>query len=865
MGEVYKARDTRLDRTVAVKVLPPHIASREDLRARFEREARAVSSLSHPNICTLFDVGKQDGVSYMVMEHLEGETLFDCLQRGPLPLDQALKYGMQIADAVDRAHRSGVVHRDLKPGNVMITRNGPKVLDFGLAKTAPKAAADGETLTMAITSEGTVLGTPQYMAPEQIEGKEADARTDIFAFGCMLYEMVTGKRAFDGKTKASVIGAILASEPAPMSTLQPVTPPMLERVVTRCLAKDPEDRYQSMRDVLLDLRLCGEAPEPQQQAPKRHRWLWPAATAAAVVASAAAAWLARTPEAPRVIQFSVNPPKESEFVSAGTNAGNSAISPDGIMLAFSARTKGKMQIWIRRLDSIESRALPGTEGGYYPFWSPDGRRIGFFADGKLKKIDIAGGPAQSLCDARPGRGGTWNADGVILFSGSPARTERRIMRVPAAGGTPVVVTTFDTSENAHYWPWFLPDGRHFLYTARANEAAKSGIWVADLDSPGNRKRLVETLSNGIYAGADQQGLFTRNGGYVLFTRDRALLAQAFDPSTLQLKSEAFPLAEGISYAANIALADFSASTNGVLAYGAGAGDLRRLVWRDRSGKQTGIVGEPSRNLLFTGLRLSPDNKRLLYFRMDSGPGTGDFWIADLDRATESRFTFESVTGMQAGSTWCAGNRRIVYRTADKIYRKAADGSGEPELLLSGQDLVPSDCSPDGRLIMLTKLDSKTRLDLVVLEPEAGRDLKPYLATQFVESGGRFSPDGRWVAYMSDDSGVTQVYVRAFLPGKPASGARWQISTHGGFVPVWRSDGKELFYRTNDGALTAVSIQALGDTLQVGTPVRLFESGEASSVFDVTRDGQKFIETELAGQPELQTMTVVVNWPAALKR
>jgi Tol biopolymer transport system component len=663
-----------------------------------------------------------------------------------------------------------------------------------------------------------------------------------------------------------VIAKVLAGEPAPVRQLQPVTPPGLERVLSACLAKNPNERWQSVTDLKLALRLA-EHPAARAKEPARRLRLRAAAAVAILLLGVAAGWLARSPEPARSLQFAINPPPETEFVSAGTNAGNSALSPDGTMLAFSARTKGKIEIWVRRLDAVEARALPGTEDGYYPFWSPDSRHIGFFAQGKLKRIDVAGGPARTICDARPGRGGTWNADGVILFSGAPAMPDRRILRVPAAGGTPTPVTTLEASENAHYWPSFLPDGRHFLYTARSTELATGGIWVASLDSPGNRKKLVDSLSNAAYALPSPAGWLSPQPGHLLFASEQTLLAQPFDASSLEFKGEAFPLAEGISYASNIALADFSVSANGVLAYGSGGASLFSLVWRDRSGKQTGTFtgtfseGAPG---LLGPVELSPDDKRILFLKFGRAGSPADYWVGDLARGIQSRLTFDSLSSPPFGAVWCDGGQHVVYRAGDKIYRRAADGAGEAKELLAMKNAVPADCAPDGRFVLLVTRDPKTQRDLMVLEAGSDRDPVPYLATSFDEFGARFSPDGRWIAYASDDSGTrqSQVYVRSFVPGKPASGARWQVSTDGGFAPLWRGDGKELFYMSPRGKLLAVPVQAQGDTLRTGTPATLFEAQFALAA--VTRDGQRFLgyENVAAG---VQTMTVTVNWRAGLKR
>ena len=474
MGEVYKARDTRLDRSVAVKVLPEHIAKREDLRARFEREARAVASLNHPNICTLHDIGNQDGVIYMVMELMEGETLAARIEKGPIPLEQALAYAAQIADALDRAHRAGVTHRDVKPANIMLTRDGVKVLDFGLAKSTTAPGPNDATLVASLTTEGSIIGTPQYMAPEQFEGKEADARADIWAFGAVLYEMVTGQKAFQGKSYSTLVGAILAADP-PM-TVKPFTPSWLERLARRCLAKDPEDRWQSMRDVVLDLRT--PPLETNATTAKPNHWKWATAAATALAIAAVVFPLRKNAEPPAQFKTDITPPAATSFTNT-VNIGGSAIAPDGKTLAFVVtNAKGETLLHLRPIDSLEARALPGTENAARPFWSPDSKSIGFGASGKLKRIDVAGGVPLILCDTPVARGGTWNQDEVILYADQTAG----LNRIPASGGAPVPVTKVDAAkgERYHYFPQFLPGGKEFLFLVRSNDAARAGAYRASI-------------------------------------------------------------------------------------------------------------------------------------------------------------------------------------------------------------------------------------------------------------------------------------------------------------------------------------------------------------------------------------------------
>lgn len=735
MGEVYRARDTRLGREVAIKILPQHLASTPEVRQRFEREARAVSSLNHPHICTLHDVGHQDGMDFLVMEYLEGETLAKGLEKGPLATHELLRIAIEIADALEKAHRQGVVHRDLKPGNIMLTKAGAKLLDFGLAKAAiaptvvdlsssPTVSQKLGEVTTPLTARGTIVGTFQYMAPEQIEGKEADARSDIFSFGAVLYELATGKRAFEGKSQASLIAAILKEDPRPISELQPMSPPQLERVVKTCLAKDPEERFQSAHDLKLQLEWIRDAGS-QAGVPalvvarRKYRDLVLVATAAvAIVAAAffAVKFFTRTAVETQVIRAYIKPTPNSSI--AGYNGGSAgfAVSPDGLRLAFVATTQeGKSVLWVRSLDSLEAQPLDGTEEATLPFWSPDSRFIGFFADGKLKKIEASGGPPFTICGAPGGRGGAWNRDGTIVFS---PFFSTPLYRVSAAGGTATPVTALDPekAESTHRWPWFLPDGRHFLYLA-GNPLTPAGnptnsIMVGSLDSK-ETKFLFHSHSNAIFA-----------SGHIVFLRESTLMAQPFDPKRLEFTGDAVPVAEQVGDVIPRVEGEFSASDNGVLAYLGMGASSRQLVWFDRSGKQISAV--PGSDT-YSDPHISPDGKELA-FALETP--SSDIWLYDTARKVKTRFTFSSGSSTADMSpVWSPDGRRIAYTSIRNgrfgIYEKAADGSGQEETLVEpGPDqLYPVTWSPDGKLIAYVDWELGSGAALWIL-PLQG-DHKPY--------------------------------------------------------------------------------------------------------------------------------------------
>ena len=861
MGEVYRARDTRLDRTVAIKILPETLAADPQFRERFDREARAISQLTHPHICTLYDVGEQQGTAFLVMQYLEGETLADRLKKGALPLDDALKVAIEIADALSTAHRHGIVHRDLKPGNVMLTRAGAKLLDFGLAKASgPAIAAAGlsmlPTTPPNLTAQGTILGTFQYMAPEQLEGKEADARTDIFAFGAVLHETLTGQKAFSGASNASLISSIMSSHPPPVSMVQTLAPPALDYLVARCLAKDPDDRWQSAADLKLQLSwLAGAPPSPSPLATKRtssrERLGWALAGLAllALIGAIAGMFVARPAPATAAepVQFVIPPPDKATF-SAEVDA--QAVSPDGRQIVFVASgADGTPQLWIRRLDSLNARTLAGTAGAGHPFWSPDSRSVGFFAGGKLKKSDVAAGTPRTLADAPVPMGGTWNRDGVILFAralGSP------LFRVSAEGGAATQATSLDMTSGlaSHGAPFFLPDGRHFFFVV-ATGPTTGNVYVGSLDSS-DVKLLLRTDSAAVYAPP----------GYVLFMRESTLMAQPFDLATLSIRGEAVAVAESVGrfYTA----ISFAVSGDGTLIYRPAVAQQTQLTWVDRAGRPQASGASAG---VYQDISLSPDDKRVAFAR-PSEAGV-DVWLADLDRRLTSRFTFRPP--LNNVPIWSPDGRQIVFAAQARdglldLYQRVSDASSPDELLLklnAQPILFPSDWSADGRFLTYYRTDPKTQLDIWTLSLGAERKPVPFLHSDFNESQGQFSPDGRWMAYVSDESGSQQVYVQSF----PTLGGQRQISAEGGAQPRWRRDGKELFYLAPDRRLMVVTSKT-GATFEPDAPRALFQTAldvaALRQSYAVSADGQRFLLNASAGEGPAP-LTVVLNWTAGLRK
>jgi len=863
MGEVYRARDTRLERTVAIKVLPQHLAHTSEARQRFEREARAVSSLNHPHICVLHDVGSQDGTEYLVMEYLEGETLSARLEKGPLPLDVVLRYGVEIADALDKAHRQGIIHRDLKPGNIMLTKSGAKLLDFGLAKAAVPLATVATltatvTRTTPVTQQGRIVGTFQYMSPEQVEGKEVDARSDIFSFGAVLYEMVTRKRAFEGKSQLSVASAILEKEPELISTVKPMTPPALEHAVKKCLAKLADERWQSASDLASELKWIGESGSQVTLAPSaargiRGRWrgalLWGVVSMFLAAITGLAIWnLKPTPPRPVSRTVITLPPGQR---LAGLDQTAVALSPDGTHLVYVAIQGGTQQLYLRPMDSLESRPLPGTEGAVDPFFSPDGQWLGFFAGNKLKKVSLSGGSAQTLGDAAFPHGASWSSQGIIAFA--PTNVSA-LLQVPDAGGTPQPLSRLEKGESTHRWPEVLPGGKAVLFTA--GTAAGNFIngqvavqWVGTVE----RQNLVQGGTHPRYAPS----------GHLVYAQGGTLMAVPFDPQRLAVMGAVVPVVEGVlqsSYGA----AQYNFSATGSLVYvpgGVQAAELR-LVWVNRNGAEQPLAA-PARPYIYP--RLSPDGRRVAVAIQEQ---KAQLWLYDLSRETLTRLTFEG--NFSNYPAWTPEGKRIAFQSNKEgpgnIFWQLADGSGGLERLTTSEYThYPMSSSPDGQLLAFTELNPATGYDIWTLRL-SDRKAQPFLRTPFNETTPRFSPDGRWVAYVSDESGRNEIYVQPY----PGPGGKWQISTEGGKEPVWNRNGRELFYRSG-GKMMTVDI-ATQPSFAAGKPRVLFEGQYEPTVltaanYDVSPDGQRFLmlKSGEAGEAAPTQINVVLNWFEELKR
>jgi len=864
MGEVYSARDTRLDRTVALKVLPSHLSSNADLRQRFEREARAVSSINHPNICTLHDIGHQDGVDYLVMEYIEGETLASRLQRGPLSTVDTLQYSIQIADALDKAYKRSIVHRDLKPGNIMITKSGLKLLDFGLAKLTGDGRPNPDSVSQlataqGLTREGTILGTLQHMAPEQLEGGEVDARTDLFAFGTVLYEMATAKKAFEGKGQASLIAAILKENPKPISEHQPLTPARLERVVRICLEKDPDDRWQTAHDLKLELQGILESmsrPESSAALPVRARkrtgLAWLVAAACALIAIAFAfAYFRRAPSEneQQIVRLEIVPPHEDAFFSG---SGPLSVSPDGKYIAFIDNADGRRTLWLRALDSSEARQLPGTEHTRDPFWSPDSRFLAFFSRGKLMKIDITGGRPQVLCDAEFNRGGSWGTSGIIIFAERPYGP---IFQVSDSGGTPKPATKLNQSlgEFSHRFPHFLPDGKRFLYLARVT-IKDQALYAASLDSS-ETKLVMKISSRAIFA----------SPRFLLYLKDGDLMAHGINLKSLELEGDPVLIAKeaGLSATGQAAI---SVSNHGLLAYWNGSLAGFQLLWFDRTGQQLNVAGEGGSAADSRHHRLSPDGTRVAWMRPDPDLLSPDIWITDLTRTISTRLT--SNMGFDENPTWSPDAKSVIFNRGSglgnlNIYRMSAGGAGEEEVFIK-DGVILNDWSLDGNFIIGER--TGRRSDLWVVPVSGERKPYPFAHSEFSEFQGAFAPDTRWIAYTSDESGEYEVYAQSF----PSSGKKLRISSNGGAQPRWRRDGKELFYLSFERKVMSVELSEKDGELQAGVPQPLFKSMIASpyypfgSDYDVSIDGQRFLTSTNTGQTR-GPINVILNWTQLLKR
>jgi Tol biopolymer transport system component len=870
MGEVYKARDTRLDRIVAIKVLREHLANDPDRRARFEREARTISKLNHSHICTLYDVGRDNGTDFLVVEYLEGQTLAARQRKGALPIDQALPIAIDIADALDAAHRAGVIHRDLKPANVMLTKSGAKLLDFGIARIMNPPAVTSATTQATLTTDGSLVGTVQYMSPEQLEGREADSRSDIFAFGCVLYEMLTAVRAFPGESQSHVIAAILERKPTSLQTLRPGTPSAIDRLVMKCLAKTPDDRWQTSRDLLDELKwIAGDLPnKAERQSASRSKpigWLVAALILLAAAGGGAVFYVRRPALDTRVYSSTITPPGNLPGPFA------LALSPDGRRLAFVAPdASGRNALWVRPLDGLSAQALAGTEGAGAPFWSPDSRFIGFSANNQLKRIDASGGAVLTIAE---GSGAAaWSGNDVIVFP-SPAPGAKPLVRVAAAGGLTSPATTLDrtTSETYHFYPTFLPDNEHFLFTgispAEANAAYVPGtgnVYVGALNSP-ERVLLLRGTTNAKFA-----------QGKLVFVRGTTLMAQPFDTSYLRLTGEPVPIAENVwTRSAVQAVGAFTISTTGVLAFKPGNAPVEpaRLTWFDRVGRETtaseGSLKGIDHASVEPEVTLSPDGQQAATV-VNVSAAQQDVWVFDLRRGVSTRLTFDPVGA--SAPVWSPDGSEISFRSVrnghQDLYRKASTGAGTEQLLLSDSvGKFPESWSPDGRYLLYYVVGPPPAIWALPLFGD--RKPFPFIQAPADARRSQFSPDGRWVAYQSFESGRYEVYVVPF----PGPGGKWQVSTDGGMQPRWRRDGKELFYlagTTFKRTLTAVAVSAEGKRFSVGAATPLFDvqlspGAPANEQYDASPDGQHFFVTVAAQQPTpVNPITLVVNWPALLK-
>ncbi|MBZ5613205.1 MAG: serine/threonine-protein kinase [Acidobacteriia bacterium] len=855
MGEVYRARDTRLDRTVAVKILPPHLSSNLEAKQRLDREARAISSLNHPNICTLHDIGHQDGTDFLVMEYLEGETLADRLMKGPLPSELVLRYGIEICEGLEKAHKNGVIHRDLKPGNIMLTKSGAKLMDFGLAKATPAhEPPPSPSLTMTIsgpsqplTAQGMVLGTFQYMAPEQLEGKEADARSDIFALGAVLYEMASGRRAFTGKSQASIVAAILASDPQPISAVQPMSPPALDRVVRTCMAKDPDERWQTAHDVKLQLQWIAEAGSkagiPAPVAARRRisqKLAWAVAAAAAVVAVAfAIGFVLRAPRPVHPLRVSILPPEKHSFDPLSI-----ALSPDGAKLAFVATAAGGApQLWVRPLDSTAAQPLAGTDDASFPFWSPDSRSLGFFAEGKLKIIEASGGAVQTLADAPQPRGGAWGADGTILYTPDAASA---MLRIPAAGGTPSHAAGDEKTATAFgspRWPAFLPDGKHFIFFQFAPDIQGGGIiHLGALDSQ----------QDTVLGNSDYRALYA--SGHLMFVHGGNLMTQSFDEKKLKLMGNPVPIAEQVRSEVRGAAA-FSLSNDGKLIFADGQAMSLDLAWYDRTGKKGDIIDSGT----FQDAHIAPDGKKVSAARADAA-GHLEIYIYDLVRGTKSQFSFSQ--SRDDDPVWSPDGNTIVFDSARSgkidLYTRPANGARQEELLYHDDlDKYVTTWSSDGKYIDYETV-ANNRIAIWVMPMFGDRKPFPFVQEKYNARFASFSTDTKWMSFTSFEAGHPQVYVVAF----PKPAGRFLVGE--GQLAVWSRNGKEILYLDDHSRIASVEVTAHGDSVDLGKPQILFSAQAAGfNQFEASADGKRL----LMMQPPLQdspSLTLVVNWLQELK-
>ena len=873
MGEVYRAHHPRLGREVAIKVLPERVAADPEALVRFEREARAVAALSHPNILAIFDFGSDNGISYAVTELLQGETLAERLARGPMPTEALARIGAEICAALAAAHRKGIVHRDLKPANVMLTKSGAKLLDFGLAKAASPVISGGDltsaqTSAPEVTREGVIVGTLSYMSPEQLEGKTVDARTDVFSLGATLYEMATGTKAFEGKSQAALLSAVLTNQPPSVSSIRPMSPPALDRIVTLCLAKDPDERWQTAHDVGLQLQTLTD-PTPASSdvsPPPRHRarWLASAIAAAALAFTAFALLRARPPDpAPaRSVRFPLPPPTNRAFYSTFETT-ETAVSPDGSQIAFvsspyaasAARrgvapldAPGTRGIWIRDLSSLESRPVSGTDDAMSVFWSPDGASLGFFTPGKLKRILLSGGAAVPICDVTAGGGksGTWGADGQILFTSIQAPA---LFQVAATGGTPVKLLEVPASEGQvrFNWPWFLPDGRRFLYLVR--QRGKEG--VLNLAEPGKSPRTLGPISSSVQYGGP---------GYLVFVREGALLAQRFDEEAGRLVGGPFAIAERINYFLSSGHASFAASRSGTLVYQSHE-DVSRLSWIDRSGRTVESIGPPGNYL---NLWVARNGRRIFYDRTRPGIGTFDIWSFDLERGVETPVTSEPET--EIAPLLLMDGKNLAYSANRggglRLFRRnLEDGRDEQLNSTTSTFQQPQDVSPDGRTLVFVQRGPQGTFDIWTVPLVGSRQPTALVQSPFDKKEARFSPDGRFLAFISAESGQSEAYVMPY----PGPGEKVRVSSGGARLLQWGRDGRELFYLAADGRLMSLPLRT-SPSLATGTPVALFKvEGKPWLSFALSSDGKRFLAVVPEIAADEQPMTVVLNWTAGIPR